>query len=197
LLRPLPAVAPVLAVWAKVKVHRDAHVQFDKCLYSVPFRLAGQTLWLKACDRMVTLYREHEPVASHPRQSKPGSRSTVQDHLPPAALAWNLQDTQWCLGEARRVGPHCLALVEGLFADAVLVNLRAAQAVLRLEKAYGAQRLEAACARAVGFGSLRYRSVKTILAKGLDQAAPPPAPPMADTYTRGGRFCRDPKILLH
>ena len=197
LLRPLPAVAPVLAVWAKVKVHRDAHIQFDKCLYSVPFRLMGQTLWLKACDRMVTLYREHESVASHPRQFKPGSRSTVQDRLPPAALAWNLQDTQWCLGEARRVGPQCLALVEGLFADAVLVNLRAAQAVLRLEKAYGAERLEAACARAVGSSSLRYRSVKTILAKGLDQAVPPPAPEMADTYALGGRFCRDPKILLH
>ena len=163
----------------------------------MPFRLAGQTLWLKAADQMAALYREHEPVASHPRQSKPGSRSTVQDHLPPAALAWNLHDTQWCLGEARRVGPQCLALVEGLFADAVPANLRAAQAVLRLEKAYGAQRLEAARARAVGFGSLRYRSVKAIPAKGLGQAVPPPAPEMDDTYALGGRFCRDPKILLH
>jgi hypothetical protein len=163
----------------------------------VPFRLAGQTLWLQATDQMVTLYREHEPVASHPRQFKPGSRSTVQDHLPSAALAWNLQDTQWCLGEAGRIGPQCLALVEGLFADAVLVNLRAVQAVLRLEKAYGAERLEAACARAVGFGSLRYRSVKAILAKGLDQTPAPASADLADTYALGGRFCRDPKILLH
>ena len=49
----------------------------------------------------------------------------------------------------------------------------------------------------MSFGSLRYRSVKTILAKGLDQSVPPPAPETADTYTLGGRFCRDTQTLLH
>jgi transposase len=199
LLQPLPDVPPQLAVWAKVKVHRDGHIQFDKCLYSVPFRLMGQTLWLKATDQLVTLYRDQEPVANHPRQTRPGARSTLQDHLPPQALAWNLQDTQWCLREAQRIGPQCHALIQALFADQVLVNLRAAQAVLRLEKPYGRQRLEAACARAVSFGSLRYRSVKAILAKGLDQATPHPATDteLADTYIRGGRFCRNTQTLLH
>ena len=159
----------------------------------------GQSLWLKATASLVSLYREHELVATHPRQTRPGSRSTVQDHLPPEALAWNLQDTQWCLREARRIGPRCHELVKALFDDQVLVNLRAAQGVLRLEKPYGALRLEAACARAVGFGSLRYRAVKSILAKGLDQAMPPPAADgeLSDTYTQGGRFCRDPQTLLH
>jgi hypothetical protein len=109
------------------------------------------------------------------------------------------QDTQWCLRQAERIGPQCHALIQALFADQVLVNLRAVQAVLRLEKTYGRQRLEAACARAVNFGSLRYRSVKAILAKRLDQATPTPASnaELADTYTRGGRFCRDPQTLLH
>jgi transposase len=198
LLRPLPAVPPVLAVWAKVKVHRDAHVQFEHGLYSVPFRLVGQTLWLKAGDGLVSLYRDHEQVASHPRQSRPGARSTVPDHLPPAALAWSLHDTQWCLREAQRIGPRCQALLETWFADQVLVNLRAAQGVLRLEKTYGTTRLEAACTRALRFGSARYRTVKNILAKGLD-AVPAPAleTSVPATYTQGGRFCRDSKTLLH
>lgn len=199
LLHPLPDVPPVLAVWAKVKVHRDAHIQFDKRLYSVPFRLMGQTLWLKATDQLITLYRDQESVASHPRQTRAGARSTIQDHLPPEALAWNLQDTQCCLREAQRIGPQCHALIQALFADQVLVNLRAAQAVLRLEKSYGRPRLEAACTRAIHFGSLRYRSVKAILAKGLDQAPAHSATDteLADTYTRGGRFCRDTQTLLH
>ncbi len=46
LLQPLPERTPEAATW--VKVHHDAHVQFEKRLYSVPFRLLGQTLWLKA-----------------------------------------------------------------------------------------------------------------------------------------------------
>jgi hypothetical protein len=51
----------------------------------------------------------------------------------------------------------------------------------------------------VSFGTLRYRAVKAILAKGLDQAKPHPAAPteLPDTYTQGGRFCRDPQTRLH
>lgn len=199
LLQVLPDVPPELAVWARVKAHRDAHVQYGQCLYSVPFRLMGQSLWLKATDQLITVYRDHELIATHPRQTRPGARSTVQDHLPPEALAWNLQDTHGCLREAERIGPNCQELIQALFADQVLVNLRAAQGVLRLEKTYGSQRLEAACTRAIRFGSVRYRTVKAILAKGLDQVVPTPASDtvLADTYTHGGRFCRDTQTLLH
>jgi hypothetical protein len=155
-------------------------------------------MWLKAGDSLVNLYREHEQVASHPRQTHPGARSTVPDHLPPAALAWSLQDTQWCLREAERIGSACQALVERLFADRVLVNLRAVQGVLRLEKSYGAARLEAACARALRFGTVRYRTVKAILAKGLDTLQTPVSvAPTSSTYLQGGRFCRDPQTLFH
>ena len=198
LLQPLPEVPPVLAVWAQVKVHRDAHVQFERCLYSVPFRWVGQTLWLKAGDSLVNLYRDHEQVASHPRLTCPGTRSTVPDHLPPEALAWRLRDTEWCLREAARIGPACQTLVETLFADRVLINLRAVQGVLRLEKSHGAARLDAARARALRFGNVRYRTVKAILAKGLDaMQSPILATPTPSTYTQGGRFRRDPQTLFH
>ena len=197
LLAPLPDVPPELAVWARVKVHRDAHVQFDRCFYSVPFRLTGQSLWLKAAAQTVWLYREHALVATHTRRLHPGSRATVTDHLPPEALAWNLADTQWCLREAERVGPACLALVRALFADRVLVKLRAVQGLLRLTKPYGAARLEAACARANRFGTPSLRAVKTILQKGLDQQAELAAfDQLATTYTQGGRFCRNSQTLL-
>lgn len=197
LLQPLPDVPPVLAAWAKVKAHRDAHVSFERCLYSVPFRLAGQPLWLKATDTTVWLYREHELVATHVRQTRPGSRSSVADHLPPEALAWSLQDTQWCIKEAERIGPACFALVHALFGDAVLVKLRAVQGVLRLAKSCGAARLEAACRRANHFGTPTYRAVKTILQKGLDQQAVEPAfDQLSLTYSQGGRFCRDTETLL-
>lgn len=200
LLKPLPDVLPSLAVWAKVKVHRDAHVQYERCQYSVPYRLISQSLWLKATATLVTLYCEHESVATHLRQTRPGARSTVTDHLPPEALAWCLQDTQWCLREAQRIGASCQALIQALLSDPVLVNLRTAQSVLRLEKTYGTKRLEAACERAVRFGCVRYRSVKAILIKGLDQEDAPALTnetPLANTYTHGGRFCRDPQTLLH
>jgi hypothetical protein len=125
-------------------------------------------------------------------------RVTLPDHLPPEALAWSLHDTQWCLQQAERIGPSCHTLIHTLFADRVLVHLRAAQGLLRLETTYGAARLEAACARALDAGSARYRTVKTLLAKNRDQGPmPDEATPLPATYTQGGRFCRDPQTSLH
>lgn len=197
LLCALPDVPPVLATWSRLKVHGNAHVQFEKCLYSVPFRLVRQTLWLKATDATVEIYREHELVAMHPRLHVPGQRSTVDDHLPPEALAYKLADPKWCLKQAAGIGPHCLALIERLFAHRVLDNLRAAQGVVRMAKRFGIARLEAACQRALAFDSPRYRTVKHILEKGLDQAAQPDLPALASVYTGEARFLRDTTKLLH
>ena len=199
LLQRLPAVPPELATWAKVTVHRDSHVQFEHNLYSVPFALIGQVLWLKATASTVSGYREHTLVATHPRLSGTGKRATVTDHLPPEAVAFAMADPQYCLRKAQAIGPSCLALIEHLFADRVLDNLRAAQGVIRLEAKVGTQRLEAACARALSFAAPRYRTVKTILDKGLDlQSETGAFDALSDTYTRGGRFCRDvPSLLSH
>ncbi len=197
LLTALPDVPPQLATWAKVKVHRDAHVQYDYNYYSVPFRLVGQTLWLKASDTMVTLYREQEAVATHVRQTRRGERKTVDDHMPPQAQAWQLQDVKWCLAEAERIGPACFALVHALFGDAVLLRMRAVQGVLRFKSKCGATRLEAACSRANHYGTPGYKVVKSILEKGLDQQALLAAfDALASTYTEGGRFYRDTQTII-
>jgi transposase len=197
LLNALPSVPPELASWAKIKVHRDAHVQYETNYYSVPFRLIGCDLWLKATDTMVTLFREHETVASHVRLTGKGLRDTVTDHMPPEAQAWQMQDTQWCLKSALQIGPACHALVHALFGDHVLIKMRAVQGVLRLKQKYGSARLEAACSRANHYGTPGYKVVKTILEKGLDQLTPLAAfDALATTYTQGGRFCRDTQSIL-
>lgn len=163
----------------------------------MPFRLIGCELWLKATGAMVTLYREHEAVASHVRLIGKGLRDTVPDHMPPGAQAWQMQDTQWCLSCAKQVGPACHALVHALFGDHVLIRMRAVQGVLRLKQKYGAARLEAACSRANHYGTPGYKVVKTILEKGLDQIALLTAfDALAATYTSGGRFCRDTQSIL-
>ncbi len=197
LLIALPDVPPQLAIWIKVKVHGDAHVQYDNNYYSVPFRLVGQQLWLKASDTMVTVYSAMDVAATHVRSTLKGQRITVNDHMPPEAQAWQLQDTQWCLSEAERIGPACYAMVHGMFSDAVLVRMRAVQGILRLKHKYGATRLEAACSRANHYGTPGYKVVKSILEKGLDQQALLAAfDALASTYTDGGRFYRDTQSIL-
>ena len=198
LLQPLPDNPPELASWTKVKVHRDAHVQFDKCLYSVPFRLMGQSLWLKASPLMVRVYQDHHLIATHPRLFITGSRHTCDDHLPPDALVYKMRNPTWCRHQAEKVGPACAELITFLFADRVLHNLRAAQGILSLEKQYGAARLNAACQRALDFSNPRYGTVKSILKKGLDvQPYPEQAfDELSQCYTGSGKYTRKPQDLF-
>jgi len=191
MLQPLPDVPPQLAVWTRVKLHGNCHVQFEKCYYSAPFRLVRRQLWLKATDNTVKLYYDLNMVAIHPRLKKPGSRSTVDEHLPPEALAYKMQDPQWCLKQAEQIGPHCHRFIRQLFADRVLDNLRAAQGVIGLCKKYGQRRLEAACHRALFYDNPKYRTVKSILAQGLDQLPiEDDETPLSSTYTASARFMR-------
>lgn len=198
LLQPLPDNPPELATWAKVKVHRDGHVQFEKCLYSVPFRLMGQSLWLKASPLMIRIFKDHRLIATHSRLFKAGARHTLDDHLPPNALAFKLKTPTWCRHQAEKVGPACLELITVLFADRVQHNLRAAQGILSLEKQYGAARLNTACQRALDFNNPRYGTVKDILKKGLD-AQPyqeKAFDELANCYTGGGKYSRNTHDLF-
>ncbi|MBI9085092.1 MAG: hypothetical protein JEZ11_15970 [Desulfobacterales bacterium] len=139
------------------------------------------------------LYHDIKLVATHPRQIFPGQRSTVDEHMPPEAIAYKMQDPQWCLKQAEDIGPDCHRLIRRLFAHKVLDNLRAAQGVIRLGKKYGPDRLAAACARALHFDNAKYRTVKSILQQGLDQLPlyeQPNVIPLASAYTGRGRFLR-------
>jgi transposase len=189
LLKPLPAIAPDLGTWHQVTLHKDCHLQFERVLYSAPFTLVGRVLWLRATDTIVALYEDYRHVCTHVRHLRPGQRVTLREHLPPHAQAFFAHDRQWCAEQAAHVGGSCLTLVERLLGDKILERLRAAQGVLALRKTYGAQRLEAACARALAHDSPFYRTVKTILSTGADRQplAQAPTPP---GYASPTRFTR-------
>jgi hypothetical protein len=79
----------------------------------------------------------------------------------------------------------------------VLVNLRGAQGIVRLRGKVGDVRLEAACERPLAHASHRWRTVKTILDKGLEGEPIAQSPQtLTDTYVNGGRFGRILQSLL-
>ncbi len=196
LMRPLPDIAPDLGSWHGLTVHRDCHVQLERTLYSVPFTLVGKRLWARLTDASVAIFEDYRLVATHPRGRKPGQRFTVGAHLPPEAQAFFLQDRAWCAKQAAAVGPACAELVARLLTDRIVERLRAAQGLLRLAKPYGAQRLEAACARALYHATIQYRSVKNILIGGHDTLPLPSASQTPSMYASAARFARDAQSLF-
>jgi len=177
-LRPLPPTPFDLAVWKQALVYRDCYVTFEQASYSVPYRLVGESVWVRGGARTVEVYTaEHELVATHDRAQAPGERLTHLAHLPLEKVAGLTLTREHCREQAAAIGPATAALVEQLLGHRPEDRLRAAGRLLRLGQQATPARLEQACARAQAFGIADYPTVKRILQAGLEPSAGPASPP--------------------
>ena len=186
---PLPSAPYDLAIWKSAKLHRDGYIVFDQAFYSAPYRLVGQTLHVRGGSQQVRLYTsDYALVATHPRAQQPGERLTHPDHLPPAKAPGVLWTRATCRELAAEVGPATSALVATLLEDSVVDRHPRVIRVLRLRTPVGDRRLEAACARVLAFGDLRYVTLKRVLDQGLDTQGlallPVATPTPARTFVR-------------
>lgn len=188
-LRPLPRLPYDLAAWKQVQVYRDCYVQFEQSYYSVPFRLVGQTVWVRGGLRSVEISdTAHQVVAIHPRASAPGERVTVLDHLPAEKVPGLVISREDCRLRAAAIGPATTQVVEELLAHRPEDRLRSAGRVLRLALRTSPSRLEAACVRALAYETADYVTIRRILDEGLEAHLPAPIPLPASrpfTFVRG------------
>ena len=171
-LQPLPAKPFVLATWSTATVGPDIHARVGKTIYSVPWRFIGQRVDARSTPMMVQIFHNGQLIATHGR--KPSGKQTDFGHYPPEKIAFRMRTPTWCRTRAEQVGPACRHLVDELLTVNALFRLRSAQGVLRLADKHTAQRLEAACAKAIAVGDPSYRTVKGILAVGAETDPPPP-----------------------
>jgi transposase len=191
-LPPLPDTPFTLHQIKPVKVHPDCHVVLDGSYYSAPYRYVGQTFDAYVSDQLVELYCGVELVATHVRCTQPGQWQTRLEDYPPEKAAYLIQTPAYCRRLASQIGPSTVKVVDTLLAERPLDRLRAVQAILRLQQSVGIERLEAACARALHFGDVRYRRIKQILNATLDREPlpdeatlpPPVTSPRAFTFAR-------------
>ncbi len=174
-------------------MHPDCHVKFDNSLYSAPYELARQQVWLKSTDTTVSLYHDHRLIAMHARAKRKGMRVTVADHMPPNVQAFFRKDRIWLIDSARSIGPSCEQLVSALLIDKVVERLRAAQGVIGLAKQFNAIRVEAACALALLHHSGQYKTVKGILNTGADLKK---ETPVQESVYSSARFVRPASSLF-
>jgi transposase len=119
----------------------------------------------------VEIFHQGNRVASHMRSSKAHAASTNAAHRPKSHreyLEWTpTRIIEW----AGKVGPFTARLVESIMTSKPHPEMgyRSALGVIRLERKYGAERLEAACTRAVRLKLNRFQSVKSMLESGLDR----------------------------
>ena len=169
-LLPLPAQPFELAQWSTAKVNIDYHVAVDNHFYSVPYTLVHQQLEVRLTDHTVELFKQGQRIAAHPRSNQSGLFTTLEEHRPKSHQKY----LQWTPGRmidwARTMGPECAQVVEKILHDKPHpeMGFRSCLGIIRLGKAVGQERLEAACRRAWHFGTCSYASLKSILDKQLE-----------------------------
>lgn len=169
-LLPLPAQPFEVATWTKATVNIDYHVAVEHHFYSVPYQLIHQELQARCTAHTVELFHQGKRVAAHVRSHLPGKFTTLEEHRPKSHqryLEWTPSRlVEW----ARKTGPHCAQLVDHILKSKPHPEqgFRSCLGIIRLGRGVGVQRVEAACERALRFGTCSYRSIKSILESKLD-----------------------------
>ena len=193
-LLPLPAEPYVYAEWRRCRAGLDYHVEVHGHFYSVPYRLVRETLDARITDQTVEVFHHGVRVASHLRSPLRHRHTTVVEHMPSA----HRRHAEWTptrlLREAAAIGPATAGLIERILTAKPHPEqgFRACLGILRLVRAWGAERVEAACRRGLDIGARPYGSITSILRHGLDRARRPEPvpdePPLRHGNIRGSRY---------
>ena len=170
-LKPLPAARFVISRCKAAKVNIDYNVEFEGHYYSVPHRLVGAKVELRITGRLLECFASNLRVAGHAISTVRGGFTTTPDHMPASHRA-HLQSTPAKLiSWGQRVGVSTAAVVIWQLEHRPHPEqgYRACLGLLALVRRYLAERLEAACTRAMAIRAPNLRSVTNILKCGLDR----------------------------
>ena len=176
LLKLLPAEPFAPKKVTLLTVQRNYHVQLqeDHLYYSVPYQYAGKKVKILYDNRVVEVYYDNNRIALHIRKPYAKAYTTIAEHMPPhhrrmqQIKGWNKEDL---LNQAAHIGASTARAAALMLDSSICIeqNYKACFGMLMLKNKYNAQRLEAACKRALLGSRVNYNMIKSILEKGLDK----------------------------
>lgn len=203
-LQPFPLdTAPYdVPIWRTVTVQADHHVTCGQALYALPATCPPRTKLEARGDRSLVRFYKEGAVVNVPARQPQGGRATDPEDYPAERATDALRAPDRLIQQATRSGPPVGAFATPWLASPFpWARLRQGQKLLRLGEQYTATRLDAACARALGFDLLDVRRVERILVLALEREhlpVPPvedrrrhlpTAPPPASRFARPGSAC--------
>jgi transposase len=187
-LLPLPPTPYEYADWKHCRVNLDYHIEIAKHFYSVPFRLLRQPVEARITARTVEIFHRGTLVAMHQRSLRQHRPSTVADHMPSSHRRYRDWTHERIQREAIATGDDTAALIEIVLRSRPHPEqgFRSCIGILGLRGRYGAERVDAACAKALALGTRSYASVAAILKNGQqDRPAPVEQPSLLHENIRG------------
>jgi transposase len=199
-LKGLPKEPFIYAEWQRATVGQDYHVEIDRHFYSAPHGLLRETVWVRLTATTVEMFHRGKRVAAHVRSlpMTPGEAvrkgaTTLIEHMPASHRRYSEWTPAKLAAKAAEVGPETAALIAVILAEKAHPEqgFRAGIGILGHARTYGAERLEAACGRALAIGARSFSSVTSILKNNLDRRRPAPAtdgPAIVHANIRGPRY---------
>jgi len=193
-LLPLPRNTFEMAAWKTAKVAFNYHIEVEGRFYSVPHEYIKHQVDVRATRNTVEVFCEGTRICSHVRLYDRHDKYSTQDsHMPPnhqQYVQWNGERfRRWAL----KIGAKAAAVVETILTGYKVEQqgYRACMAILKLSDKYSAERLDAACGKALFYTPRpNYKTILTILKSGQDRPPEPPVPasPSKHGFTRGADY---------
>jgi Integrase core domain len=197
-LLPAPDEPYRVPAWSEAKVQRDFHIRAQNAFYSVPYRLAGQQVTVRADGTLVKIYHRGQVIRTHPQQPAGGRASDVAD-FPPGTDVYARRDVDKLAKMAAARG-EAIGIYAARILDTPLpwTRMRAVYALIGLARTYGNDPVEQACAAALELDVISVGKIKSIVEKGTGKQAAQAAARSrqagdAAARVRSARFARDPR----
>ncbi len=197
-LLPAPAEPYRVPAWSEAKVQRDFHVRAHNAFYSVPYRLAGQQVTVRADGTLVKIYHRGQVIRTHPQQPAGGRSSDAAD-FPPGTDVYARRDVDKLAAMAAARG-EAIGIYAARILDTPLpwTRMRAVYALIGLARTYGSDPVEQACAAALELDVISVGKIKSIVEKGTGKQAAQAAARSrqagdAARKITSARFARDPR----
>lgn len=195
-LEPLPAIPYEVVQWLyDRKVYPNCHVSVFKNYYSVPYAYVGRKVDIKLLEATLEIYCQGQCISRH-RRFPDYIRyhyDTRREDMPAYFNQPEMNGERMCRW-ADRIGRNTRKVVDRIF-ESVQIEEQAYNSVLsvlKLEKAYSREALEAACQQALErVHSPRYRNLKAILAQSVRPGAaqlPTDTPDVGKGLLRGANY---------
>ena len=177
-LKPLPSVPYEYAECKKARVNIDYHIEIDDHYYSVPYPLVKEQVEAWVTARTIEVLFKNRRVACHPRSYLKGKHTTLAEHMPKAHQKYLEWTPSRIMNWAGQNGPNTRSLVTCIMESRrhPEQGFRSCLGIIRLGKRYSAERVEAACGRALLLKAYSYKSVESILKTNLDKQVLPESP---------------------
>jgi transposase len=158
--------------FATVMINGHVLLSQDRHYYSVPYQFIRKKVKLLYSSSQVEVFYKYNRIAVHQRDKKPYNYTTITDHLASThkfITEWTPQRfINWAESIDENVREYIIRILEKK--QHPEQAYKSCMGVLSFARKVGEQRLAGACKRAIEYNMYSYRTVQTILEKGLDQA---------------------------